>query len=59
MWLQIGIGIYGYICTGDVVGYGADGEPLLTNIKPLARVSKEALKDAQAIYDEQRPMKRR
>lgn len=38
-----------YILTGDVVGFGSDGEPLLANWRQVARMSPTVLAEADQI----------
>jgi uncharacterized protein DUF6098 len=43
-------GRYPWLLTGDVAGYGPDHEPLVVNVRPLARITTRALDQAKALY---------
>jgi hypothetical protein len=43
-------GRYPWLLTGDVAGYGPDHEPLVVNVRPLARITAKALDQAKALY---------
>jgi hypothetical protein len=43
-------GRYPWLLTGDVAGYGPDHEPLVVNVRPLARITTKALDQAKALY---------
>jgi hypothetical protein len=43
-------GRYPWLLTGDVAGYGPDHEPLVVNVRPLARITSKALDQAKALY---------
>lgn len=45
-------GRYPWVLTGRVVGHGPDHEPLVTDIRPIARLSDETLRQAAARYRE-------
>jgi hypothetical protein len=41
-----------WLLTGEIAGWGPDHEPLVVEVQPLARVSQEALDEAQQLYQE-------
>ncbi len=43
---------YAWLLTGQVAGAGPDHEPLLTGIKPLARLSPDVIAEAARLYHE-------
>ncbi|WP_350278748.1 DUF6098 family protein [Kribbella sp. HUAS MG21] len=43
-------GRYPWLLTGEVAGYGPDHEPLLVRVRPLAKISAEALEQAKDHY---------
>jgi hypothetical protein len=43
-------GRYAWLLTGDLVGHGPDHEPLVVNVRPLARITAKALDQAKALY---------
>lgn len=43
---------YPWLLTADVVGHGPDHEPLVVNVRPLARISTKALQEAKKVYHE-------
>lgn len=44
-------GRYPWLLTGEVAGYGPDHEPLMVRVRPLARISAEALEQAKNHYE--------
>src|SRR5215207_10677134 len=42
---------YPWLLTGRIVGYGPDHEPLVADVKPIARISRRALAEAAAHYE--------
>jgi hypothetical protein len=45
-------GRYPWLLTGEVAGYGPDHEPLMIRVRPLARISTQALEQAKALYQQ-------
>jgi hypothetical protein len=43
-------GRYPWLLTGDVAGHGPDHEPLVVNVRPLARITDKALNQAKVLY---------
>jgi hypothetical protein len=43
---------YPWLLTGEVAGWGPDHEPVVVHVHPLARISQEALAQAQDLYEE-------
>jgi hypothetical protein len=41
-----------WLLTGQVVGYGPDHEPLIVDVRPVARVGREVLERARRLYEE-------
>jgi hypothetical protein len=41
-----------WLLTGEIAGWGPDHEPVVVEVRPLARVSQEALDEAQQLYQE-------
>lgn len=41
---------FAWLLTGRVVGYGPDHEPLVVDVEPVARIDREALRQAQRLY---------
>jgi hypothetical protein len=42
---------YPWLLTGEVAGWGPDHEPVVVNVRPLARISQEALTQARDLYE--------
>jgi hypothetical protein len=45
-------GRHGWVLTGTCVGRGPDCEPLLTQVRPLGRLSHRLLQEAERVYEE-------
>ncbi|GAA3100244.1 hypothetical protein JOF29_003146 [Kribbella aluminosa] len=45
-------GRYPWLLTGDIAGYGPDHEPLLVNVRPLARITPPLLDQARTVYEQ-------
>jgi hypothetical protein len=45
-------GRFPWLLTGRVVGNGPDHEPLVTQVRPVARVSEDAVREAVELYHE-------
>jgi hypothetical protein len=43
---------HAWILTGKCVGRGPDCEPLLTNVRPLGRLSRRLLEEAERVYED-------
>jgi hypothetical protein len=43
-------GRYPWLLTGEVAGHGPDHEPLVVNVRPLARITDKALGQAKVLY---------
>jgi hypothetical protein len=41
---------YPWLLTGEVAGWGPDHEPLVVEVRPLARIGQEALDQARSLY---------
>jgi hypothetical protein len=41
-----------YLLTGRVVGRGTDHEPLVVDVRPVSRISDQAIREAKACYHE-------
>ncbi|TCO42507.1 hypothetical protein EV646_113129 [Kribbella antiqua] len=45
-------GRYPWLLTGEIAGYGPDHEPLVVQVRPLARITTRALNQAKALYQQ-------
>jgi hypothetical protein len=43
---------YPWLLTGEVAGWGPDHEPLVVEVRPLARIGRQALDEARVLYHE-------